>query len=230
MQAKKHYWLWALAVIAVCYLLLAYVVAPHAWKRVTSIHPSVHDVPNVTLGADGLPGDPVNLTIHGDEATLRAAMAEAGWTVADPLGLRDDARIVLDTLAHRGYSSAPVSKLYLFGRIEDIAFEMPIGADPSRRHHVRFWRSGASEPFRWLGAATLDKSVGLAHTTGQITHHIGADVDKERDHVLASLDDSGRVLRRWYVADFHKERNGKNAGGDLWRTDGRLGAARLRPD
>ena len=230
MTLEGHRWLWGLAVIALCYVVLAYVIAPGAWKRFVSGHPLIDDVPNVTHGKDKLPGDPVNLTLHGDEAALRAAMAKAGWTVADPLGLRDDARIVLDTLARKAYPSAPVSNLYLFGRVEDIAFEMPIGGDPSRRHHVRFWRSGQGKHERWVGAATLDKSVGLAHTTGQVTHHIDANVDQERDHVLGSLHDAGGLSKRWYVKDFHTQRSGKNAGGDRWQTDGRLGAGRLRAD
>lgn len=223
-------WLWGLAGVALCYFIVAYVVAPDAWMRFAGEHPSLEQTPNVTHGKDRLPGDPINLALIGDEVTLRAAMDKAGWTTADPLGLRDDARIVLDTLARKAYPSAPVSNLYLFGRVEDIAFEMPIGSDPSRRHHVRFWRNDDGGQVRWLGAATLDKSVGIAHTTGQVTHHIDADIDQERDHVLGSLNDAGQLLQRWYVPDFHPQRSGRNAGGDLWQTDGRLGAGRLRAD
>lgn len=230
MTLEGSRWLWGLAGVAVCYFIVAYVVAPDAWKRFVGGHPSLEEVPNVTQGKDRLPGDPINLALLGDEVTLRAAMGKAGWTAADPLGIRNDARIVLDTLARKAYPSAPISNLYLFGRAEDIAFERPIGRDPSRRHHVRFWRSDDGGQVRWLGAATLDKSVGLAHTTGQVTHHIDADVDQERDHVLGSLDDAGQLLQRWYVPDFHTQRSGRNAGGDPWRTDGRLGAGRLRAD
>ena len=230
MTLEGSRWLWGLAGVAVCYFIVAYVVAPDAWKRFVGGHPSLEEVPNVTQGKDRLPGDPINLALLGDEVTLRAAMGKAGWTAADPLGIRNDARIVLDTLARKAYPSAPISNLYLFGRAEDIAFERPIGRDPSRRHHVRFWRSDDGGQVRWLGAATLDKSVGLAHTTGQVTHHIDADVDQERDHVLGSLDDAGQLLQRWYVPDFHPQRSGRNAGGDLWQTDGRLGAGRLRDD
>lgn len=229
MTRPGRYWLWVLAIIAVSYVLFAYVIAPDAWKRFVGRHPSVEDVPNITHGKDELPGDPVNLALYGDESALRSAMVKAGWNVADPLGLRDDARIVMDTLGRKAYPSAPVSDLYLFGRVEDVAFEMPIGNDPSRRHHVRFWRSGEAADLRWLGAATLDRSVGLARTTGQVTHHIDPDVDLERDHVLGSLQAAKRLSERWYVLDFHIQRNGKNAGGDPWRTDGRLGAGRLTP-
>lgn len=219
--------LWASLLAVALYALAAYIVAPDYWRRFVGMHPSVDDVPNLTRGGDGLPGDPVNLTLHGDEQALRAAMAKAGWDVAAPLDLRDDARIVVDTLAHRAYADAPVSRLFLFARVEDIAFEMPIGGDPSRRHHVRFWRDGEGASMRWVGAATMDKSVGLSRTTGEVTHHIDADVDAERDHVLATLHAAGLLPDQWYVAGFHKVREGRNAGGDPWRTDGRLGAGRL---
>ena len=52
--------------------------------------------------------------------------------------------------------------------------EQPIGGGPGKRHHVRFWR--ADELYDgipiWFGAATYNSSVGLSHTTGQVTHHI----------------------------------------------------------
>ena len=43
----------------------------------------------------------------------------------------------------------------------------------------------------WIGSATYDERVGLSHTTGQITHHIAADVDAERDHLFDDLKKTG---------------------------------------
>ena len=86
-------------------------------------------------------------------------------------------------LLHRPYPTAPVSPLFYDGRREDLAFQKPDGTSPARRHHVRFWRvldSGEEGPPVWLGAATFDRSVGLSRYTGQVTHHIGADIDAER--------------------------------------------------
>jgi LssY C-terminus len=44
---------------------------------------------------------------------------------------------------------------------------------------VRFWRWDKLFDERpvWFGAATFDERVGLSYTTGQVTHHIGPDVD-----------------------------------------------------
>lgn len=228
MRLRAGHWLAIAGAALLAWLALAYGVAPQAWRDIAARDPALDALPGITTGGDGLPGDPVNLMLEGDAQALRRAMTRAGWSVADPLDLRDDARIALDTLADRAYPDAPVSALYLYGRVEDIAFEMPLGSSPRQRHHVRFWRMPGARAPRWAGAATLDRSVGLAVATGQVTHHIAADIDSERDHVLASLQARGLLARRWYVPGFHAVQAGRNAGGDPWRTDGRLGAARLR--
>ena len=78
-------------------------------------------------------------------------------------------------------------------------------------------------------SATYDQRVGFSHTTGQITHHIAADVDTERDHLIGTLDQTGSLSEVYYVDDFHKVREGRNGGGDLWRTDGRLAVGVIHP-
>ena len=95
---------------------------------------------------------------------------------------------------------------------------------------MRFWRTekldSAGRPL-FLGAVTFDEHVGFSHETGQITHHIAPDVDTERDRLIRTLEDTGSVADTYYVDDFHKIREGRNGGGDPWRTDGRLAVADL---
>ncbi|MCX5643825.1 MAG: LssY C-terminal domain-containing protein [Phycisphaerae bacterium] len=100
-----------------------------------------------------------------------------------------------------------------------------VGDNPRKRHHVRFWRSEKTDPDGrplWIGSATYDERVGLSHTTGQVTHHIAADVDAERDHLLSNLEAIGELSEAYTIDDFHKTRQGRNGGGDPWHTDGRL--------
>ncbi len=122
-------------------------------------------------------------------------------------------------------SAPPGANLFLFGRKQDLAFEKPVGDNPRKRHHVRFWlapkKSDDGRPI-WVGSATCDDRVGFSHTTGQITHHIGPDIDQERDHLIADLRAAGGVADSYYVDNFQKNREGRNGGGDPWRTDGRL--------
>jgi hypothetical protein len=215
----------AVLVIAGFYVLAAYVVLPSLWKRYEHRHPWLADVPGVTHIKDGHPGDPLNVALIGVENDVKGVMTAAGWYPADPLGLKSDLRIAVDTVLKRSYDDAPVSNLYLFGRNEDLAFEKPVGDDPSRRHHVRYWRSPQSDKDGrpvWLGAVSYDRSVGLSRTTGQITHHISPDVDGERDQLFDDLKKTGRLTIIEAIDGFHKVIEGKNGGGDPWHTDGRL--------
>lgn len=207
------------------YVAVAYLLLPLLWSRYEKRAAWLDDVTGVTQTRSGIPGDPLNVALVATENELQQALAAAHWDPADPLGLRSDLEIAADTVLRRAYEDAPVSNLYLFGRKEDLAFEQPVGGDPRRRHHVRFWR--APRPHDdgrpvWLGAVTFDQRVGLSHTTGQITHHIAPDVDAERDYLLEALARSGWVSDRYYVDNFHPVRTGRNGGGDPWHTDGRL--------
>lgn len=207
------------------YLAIAYVIMPWDWRRYVARHPDLADAPRVTHTASGIPGDPLNLALVGQEADLVAAMSKAQWFAADRLGVASSAAIAADTVLRRPYATAPVSNLYLWGRKEDLAFEQPVGRDPRRRHHVRFWRTeevDAEGRTIWVGAATFDRGVGLSRTTGQVTHHIDGNIDAERDHVVGTLQKAEAVASLDWLDDFHTQREGRNGGGDRWHTDGRL--------
>jgi hypothetical protein len=207
------------------WLIVSYVMLPLIWKRYAHRHPSLEDIPGITHTATGIPGDPLNVALIGTEAEVQSVMKAAKWFAADPLGVRSDLEIAEATVLKRPYDDAPVSNLYLFGRKEDLAFEQPVGDDPRKRHHVRFWRSekvDADGRPMWLGSATFDERVGFSHTTGEITHHIAGDVDAERDHLMTSLERTGDLSERYVVDAFHKTLEGRNGGGDHWSTDGDL--------
>jgi hypothetical protein len=211
--------------IIAAYLLVAYLLLPALWKRYERRHPALDDVPGITLTGDQHPGDPINVALIGAETDVKEIMQAAGWFPADPLGLRSDLRIAADTVLKRSYDEAPVSNLFLWGRKEDLAFEQPVGDDPRKRHHVRFWKSAkVDEENRplWAGSVTYDERVGLSHTTGQVTHHIAPDVDAERDRLFAELKQTGDLVHVQVIANFHKVRSGINGGGDRWQTDGGL--------
>lgn len=219
-----------LAALFAVWAIAAYLFVPWVWREYFTHDPAADDIANITLTGDGHPGDPLNLKVIGSEEHLIRALAAAGWLPADPITFDTSVRIVVDSVLRRPDAEAPVSALYLFGRKQDLAFEQPIGHSPARRHHVRFWRvpSTTELPTSWLGAVTLDERVGLSHTTGQVTHHISADVDAERDRIVTQLTDAGWVQTVDWIAGFHVTREGRNGGGDLWRTDGRLAKVELK--
>jgi hypothetical protein len=211
------------------YFVVAYVGLPAAWRVYVRRHPALADLPGITSTHDHHPGDPINLALIGTEADIKAVLQTAGWIAAEKLGLKSDLKIAADTVLDRPYADAPVSNLYLWGRKEDLAFEQPVGNNPRERHHVRFWKADrvddSGRPL-WAGAATFDERVGFSHTTGQITHHIAADVDAERDHVIETLKSTGRITVET-IDDFHELREGFNGGGDRWFTDGKLPVATI---
>ncbi|HMN94878.1 MAG TPA: LssY C-terminal domain-containing protein [Phycisphaerales bacterium] len=229
----------ALAILLAGYVAIAYVLLPVGWKTYARTHPAFENSPRITHTASGIPGDPLNVGVVGSEAALHATMLRAGWYPADPITLESSLRIAEGTVFHRPYDQAPVSDLFLFGRKQDFAYEKPVGDDPRRRNHVRFWRfpRGDAESAAvadaiggrpaFIGSATYDERVGLSHTTGEITHHIGADVDRERDRLMRDLAGTGDVTEVVVLSGFHRIREGRNGGGDRWITDGDLDIAIL---
>lgn len=206
------------------YLIVAYLGLPWAWKVRTRRHPDLSASPRITHTAEGLSGDPLNIALMGSGEDIVRAMTAAGWRPADPITFQSSLRIVERTLLKKPDDTAPVSHLFLFGRKQDLAFEQPVGASPRQRHHVRYWRADLIDQDRplWLGAATYDTSVGLSHRTGEVTHHIAADLDAERDKCSADLTRAGAAEEVYYVERFHDRLEGRNGGGDSWHTDGRL--------
>ena len=82
----------------------------------------------------------------------------------------------------------------------------------------------------WVGAATFDRGVGVSHTSGQITHHIGADIDAERDTLMHELTSAGRLTALYDVTGVGPTVNGRNGGGDRYFTDGELTVGVLAPE
>jgi len=188
-------------------------------------HPALARAPRLTTTKHGQPGDPVNVAFIGSEEELHRALAVAGWYAADPITFKTSLRIAADVVLHKPYDHAPVSDLFLWNRVQDLAFEQPVGDSPKQRHHVRFWRSHEvdeqGEPL-WLGAATYDERVEISRTTGGVTHRINADVDRERNKVVVDAHRGGALGTVYWVNRFHEHREGRNGGGDPYFTDGRL--------
>jgi len=217
-----------LSVVAI-YGALAYFVLPAIWSH-HEHQKGLANLPMVTRTAQGIPGDPINVGLIGDEKDLLCAMNEAHWFPADPVTLRSSVEIAGSVLLDRAYKDAPVSNLYYLGRREDLAFEKPAGNSADRRHHVRFWKvldKGQEQRPVWLGDATFDRGVGVSRYTGAITHHIDADIDLERRRMAADLESAGMVDAKYQVTGIGPTVDGRNGGGDLYYTDGEVWVLRL---
>ena len=197
---------WILA-LAATYSMAAYVILPRAVRMGLKILQRKH-VPSYTITGDGLPGDPVNLMLTGTLQELRTAFATAGWTEADPLGLRSSWGMVRAFVFNSPYPAAPFSTLYLFGRGQDIGFQKAIDDSPRKRHHIRFWALSTTRAEEtlgtarfwlntdrppeiarvyWVGAGTRDTGFSLTRLTFQVTHATDSDTNVERDFIVAEL-------------------------------------------
>lgn len=209
------------------YAVLAYVVLPVSWRQYGRFGGN-RPAEGVTRTYEGIPGDPLNVELVGSLVEVVSAMRAAGWTPADPIGMRSGLRDVASILFDRPYPSAPVSTHFLYGRAQDIAFQRAVGRSPRRRHHVRLWAIG--DPNRatlWVGAATFDRTMGLSRFTGELMHHIDPDVDAERETLLVDLARAGRIAAREYHDGPRGAMRGKNGGGDPYFTDGKIAVAEL---
>ena len=165
-------------------------------------------IPRYTITADGLPGDPVNLVLIGTRQQLLDAFAKAGWSTADRLGIASSWRMIRAFVLNSSYPTAPFSTLYLFGRQQDIGFQLPIDNSPRKRHHIRFWARDltrseddmASASFwlntdlpstdqrvLWVGAGTRDTGLSLTRLTFQVTHATDSDTNAERSYIVEQL-------------------------------------------
>lgn len=203
----------ALAVF-VTYILGAYILIPALIRVYRILRPPDH-LPLYCVTPDGFASDPINIGIIGTRKQLIQAMEEAGWYMADPHGGRYLIRHGLSILLGWEYPNAPVSHLYLFGRKQDLAFEIPISG-AGNRHHVRFWATTHEEGKRlavhtihwhdrkshvrgdnllWVGAASLDVGIAPIRHNLQITHMIHPDTNQERELIVEQLKAKNLVKR-----------------------------------
>jgi hypothetical protein len=215
--------------VVIAYTLIAYLVLPAFWTHYEH-QKGLATLPMVTLTAQGIPGDPINVGLVGDERDVLCAMQAADWYPADPVTLRSSIEIAGSVLLDRPYRDAPVSSLFYLDRREDLAFEKPVGNSADHRHHVRFWKvldQGEEKRPVWLGDATFDRSVGVSRYTGAITHHIDADIDAERKLLAADLEAAEMVDAKYQVTGIGPTMAGRNGEGDVYYTDGEVWILRL---
>jgi hypothetical protein len=230
MRTKTRMAIGAVIALLFAYLLLAYFLIPEIWI--------FHDAERIDKAGDmvtsteqGIPGDPINVGLVGSKEEAIRAFAAAGWDPADKITLRTSIDIGLSVVLDRPDLDAPVSPLFFDGRKQDLAFEKAVGKSADERNHVRFWlteQTGANNRPIWLGSASFDRGVGLSHDTGQITHHIGPDLDAERNLIISDLLKAGQLLSSYEIDGIGATKEGRNGGGDPYFTDGKALVGVLR--
>ncbi len=168
--------------------------------------------------------DPTNLAFVGTEAQFKEAAKKAGWLGADPINAWTSLKMVTAALRHKPYPTAPMSLLYLFGRSQDLQFQIPTD-DVAVRDHFRAWetafRDKVGRPV-WIGAGTKDIAIKLEAGTSRTSHQIDPKIDSERDVIVASFLQTGLVERNYRLAGIGHHFEGVNGSGDPYFTDGQV--------
>lgn len=193
--------------IVITYALAAYVLVPAFIRLYRIIWPPDH-LPLYCVTPDGFASDPLNIGVIGARRELIIAMEKAGWYLADRHSFKNMARVVLYVVLSRRYKNAPISSLYLFGRKQDLAFELPVKGEVIARHHVRFWATTYvkkeklsirsihwhhrkkhiyDDNLLWVGAASLDIGLSFIRHNLQVTHMIEPDTNQERQLIVDGL-------------------------------------------
>lgn len=194
--------------VVITYALGAYLLVPGIIRLFHIFWPPEH-VPMYCVTPDGFASDPLNVALIGTREEVRQALTTAGWFEADELNWRTGLRIMLSTIYGWHYPTGPMSSLFLFGRRQDLSFQIPItDGHAGSRHHVRFWATtyqGDGQPtvrtidwqnrpahvrsdrLLWLGAASRDVGVTFIRHNAQLTHLVDPDTDAERELIVNQL-------------------------------------------
>jgi hypothetical protein len=200
-------------------------------KEKLSIDRMLEELPRRVSSKSGTPGDMVNFLLIGSKEQMKAALEAAGWILVDKTAQDALQHVIEETIAHRAYSAMPMSPLYLFGRPQDYGWAegMPIQV-VSERNHCRLWEApwltlvGQTV---WIGAGTHD--IGMEReASGQLTHTIDPNVDREREYIAGGLKDADMVKDIQYASPSNPVREAKTATGGSFQSDGRIAIIYLK--
>jgi len=170
-------------------------------------------------------GDPLNLIVVGEPEDVFFAFLRAGWDETESLNLRSAWKSFTAFFSGRQYRNSPMSRLYLFGRGQDIGFQR-IRDSIHDRHHFRLWLA----PMTWKGTSVwicaVTRDIGVKFTTRSwylTTQEIDPLVDDARTYVALTLLNTQRVaavaaVKGVGAADWDAPH--VNTLGSPWVTDG----------
>jgi hypothetical protein len=206
---------------------------------VTTLVKRLEAMPPATVNRGGTrQGDPLNLVVVGDFATLLAAFA-ARWDESETITIATCWKTLRAFLLGSQYRYSPVSALHLFGRSQDVALQRARHSI-NERLHLRLWLT----PLRFEGQAVwvgqVSRDIGVRFTMkawNLTTHRIDPDVDEARDYVVEDLLQAEHLQAAGYVEGVGPCSHAaprRNLTGDPYFSDGRravvlLSGSRTKP-
>jgi hypothetical protein len=203
------------------------------WPRLDSspeLTQLVVSAPMRTYTKNNVLSDPTNLMFLGSQQQLVSAFGESGWIEAGNLGLKSAAMVAQATIRQTGVKNAPVSSLYLQGRLPDLVFQKSLDTF-AKRHHIRIWKLDSTYQGQevWVGAATHDIATENSRGYTKWTHRIDPHIDRERDWVETDLLFSGTATGYLDIERPKAPQKLANATGDDISTDGKMTVVALGP-
>jgi len=228
----------------ITYVVMAYVIIPVLFRVYRLFYQPIH-LPLYCTTPDGFASDPINIGLIGTREQVVAAMEAAGWRQADAHSPLNIVREIIAALTSRSYPTAPMSRLYLFGRKQDFGFQMRIAGSRAQRHHVRFWAADPSLASKlqhhvrfwnrfyrpsqpkpgvqfWVGAASKDVGIAPIRHNAQVTHMIDPDTNRERRKIVRDLKRAGRLAGSHTVSVDRPFRLRNRAWRGYLQSDGRI--------
>lgn len=237
--------------ILLTYVIAAYLLIPALIRAWRILRPPEH-LPLYCVTPDGFASDPLNIGVVATRRQLIQAMEQAGWYQADPHTPRNILKELVSIVLGRPYPTMPVSSLYLFGRKQDLAFEIPVeGASTTTRHHVRFWATTFQDQKRltvrsihwhhrrahvqgdnllWVGSSSLDVGIAPVRHNMQLTHMIHPDTNLERELIVEQLRATKLVKKTQTIKLGDPYRLINRAWRGYLNTDGKMTIAHLKPE
>ena len=191
-------------------------------QRSSELETMMDYLPPRVFNAEGREGDMLNLVLVGQKEDLENAFERAGWVKTDkwkPI-------FVWHLLLHGTYDArVPMSRFYLFGRVQDYSYALPEpGAVVSRRDHLRIWKTDHTidgTPI-WVASATHDVAIEVAKGGRLIGHRIDPDVDAERDFVGIDLTKTSSISGHEYLQSADPVFQAETASGQTYHSDSRI--------
>jgi hypothetical protein len=190
------------------------------------LHQQLEELPCCTSDSSGRKsGDPVNFVLIGDEEAVMGALVGQDWDPTHTIGGESVGRTVKSFLFGGQYRYSPVSRLYYFGRGQDLALQK-VRSTIHQRNHLRLWRAPFSFQGKevWLGQISRDIGVRFTwQSPTLVTHKIDPDVDEAREYLVQDLIASEFLQSLGYVRGVgaaSRETPRGNLTGDPYFTDG----------
>ena len=158
--------------------------------------------PRCTSNAHGtVEGDPLNLVVVGDRASIQECLST--WDETESITLGTSWKTARAFLLESQYRYSPVSPLYLYGRQQDFALQRA-RASLNQRLHLRLWTTDLRFDGQQVWIGQVSRDIGVRFTAKDVEPHHSSDRSQCRRIARLRARRSARVaprvapgLRRW---------------------------------